>query len=324
MKNLFNYILCLCSLFVFSCSSGDDASYSADDDQNQNDNIDDPLNPFPGNIRWEQLASCPISFSFNGIGDIAYDDKKIYYLVEKNKLCIYDIIQNSWNVESLPDEMHSITIWENVLWGFNYPSAIVATTVKAYSYTNGQWNSHEITKPAAYSFFSVSDKLYNMYVSGQDSILQEYDRDTDQWNNKTLDIYVPTSLFPIIGDEWYYVNNDPDYNYKEISLYSYNPTKNLQLKRYTIQVKGAGAYVAKYKNRILVWNSYNPGSSGIATTYSISSYDTETNQCTTTSVDGSECFPPFSSIGSQYFICIGNRVFAGPVNSNFYEMKLLK
>ena len=59
-----------------------------------------------------------------------------------------------------------------------------------------------------------------------------------------MDIYIPSSLFPIIEDEWYYVNSDPDYNHKEISLYSYNPTKNLQLRRYTIMVKGAGAYVA--------------------------------------------------------------------------------
>ena len=92
MKAIFHYMLCLCSIFIISCSTDNESPNPADDNQSQNnDNVHDT---FPANVRWEQLASCPISFSFNGIGDVAYDDKKIYYLVEKNKLCIYDIIQN--------------------------------------------------------------------------------------------------------------------------------------------------------------------------------------------------------------------------------------
>lgn len=279
----FSMMSLLVVLAVASCSEKDDAG-----DGNGS-------NPAAIKLTFEKKANCPES----KVLSYAVLDNEIYYL-SSSSLLKYSPVGNKWEtLTAAPSYGEAIFAFEGEIFCYyNYKLAM-------YDRSNNTWidASEKLCQYNNLSIIECATLCGKLFVRGTGKGYMIFNPDTRLFEtiNGTAPTKTQNKNICEIGDNAYTVSSGVIYQFNTNSFVS---SSKLNVRPYNL-VCNYGA------SRMLALNTH-------PSYLYVGIYNPATNECAEDIVYNTGQIP---AVG-EHLVSVGNRIFIGPVNAAFYELKI--
>lgn len=304
MKTKFFLLLGICCLALTACGS--------------DDNGDDPAKPLDNaKISFTKMANCP-----NAEVDEAIVWKNAIYYVNSNSFICYNPSKNEWK-SLAPAPAINIFVWQNKLYCHNASgNSSVASNIHIYSDTNNTWQiSNDIALPsfnsgnAITTIKSIENKLFAVSYSGHSHVIT-YLPDSREWQNEN------TIQEPVIINPTCQIEGKTYYIYSNI-IYQFDPETYVTTQKVNIpQQRNTTLAVCQYNQEQMLY-IYSSGTNE-KFRITIGIYTPSTNEYSErdfASQEGIGVSKAEIPMIINKLTYIDGRIFAGPNNAAFYELK---
>lgn len=282
----FSMMSLLVVLAVASCSEKDDAG-----DGNGS-------NPAAIKLTFEKKANCPES----KVLSYAVLDNEIYYL-SSSSLLKYSPVGNKWEtLTAAPSSGAAIFAFEGEIFCY-----CIYYKLAMYDRSNNTWidASEKLCQCNNLSIFECATLCGKLFVCSMGKGYMIFNPDTRLFEtiNGTALTNTQNKNICEIGDNAYTVSSGVIYQFNTNSFVS---SSKLNVRRYDLVCNYGASRMLALKTEGLPYH------------LSVGIYNPATNECAEDIVYNTGQIP---AVG-EHLVSVGNRIFIGPVNAAFYELKI--